>query len=560
MSADPTQPGAATASPSAVTALDGQGERDAGLAELGFRRAQAEQLGGEAAVARHHEQGRLTIRERIAGLVDSGSFQEVGKLTGQGRYEGDMLVGVTPAPYVMGLASIGNRPVAIGGEDFTVRGGTSWSGDRKKGGQGGFVEDLAHQYRLPLVNLIDGAGGSVTSINRRGHSVFPGVHGFERSVQLMGEVPVVCAVLGTAAGGPAGRAILSHWSVMVKNTSQVFAAGPPVVERSLGQKVTKEELGGHAIAADVSGTIDNVANDEKHCFELIQRYLSYMPQNVWELPPVVQCDDRVDRCEDALARIVPESRRTPYDMKRLVRMVADRDSVFEIQPSFGKAVITFLARMNGKVVGIVANNPMIYGGAIDVRAARKQTHFVELCDCFHIPLIFFVDVPGFMVGKDAEAAATLREGMRSVYVGLQATVPIYTVVIRKCYGMAGMGTTDKNGLDLKIAWPSAEWGSLPIEGGVAAAFRKDIASAADPRAREREIEADLRSLASPYRTAEAFGVEEIIDPRETRPYLCRFIDAAQGRLQTTLGPKPKFECALEPIGAIRRRGKVASPP
>lgn len=540
MSADPTQAGAAAATASAVTAVDGPGERDAGLAELGFRRAQAEQLGGEAAVARHHEQGRLTIRERIAGLVDPGSFQEVGKLTGQGRYEGDKLVGVTPAPYVMGLASIGNRPVAIGGEDFTVRGGTSWSGDRKKGGQGGFVEDLAHQYRLPLVNLIDGAGGSVTSINRRGHSVFPGVHGFERSVQLMGEVPVVCAVLGTAAGGPAGRAILSHWSVMVKNTSQVFAAGPPVVERSLGQKVTKEELGGHAIAADVSGTIDNVANDEKHCFELIQRYLSYMPQNVWELPPVAQCDDRVDRCEDALARIVPESRRTPYDMKKLVRMVADRDSVFEIQPSFGKAVITCLARMNGKVVGIVANNPMIYGGAIDVRAARKQTHFVELCDCFHIPLIFFVDVPGFMVGKDAEAAATLREGMRSVYVGLQATVPIYTVVIRKCYGMAGMGTTDKNGLDLKIAWPSAEWGSLPIEGGVAAAFRKDIASAADPKAREREIEAELRSLASPYRTAEAFGVEEIIDPRETRPYLCRFIDAAQGRLQTTLGPKPKF--------------------
>ena len=500
----------------------------ASLPELSFRRAQAEQLGGAASVARHHEQGRLTIRERISGLVDEGSFQEVGKLTGQGHYDGDKLVGVTPAPYVMGLASIGNRPVAIGGEDFTVRGGTSWSGDRKKGGQGGFVEDLAHQYRLPLVNLIDGAGGSVTSINRRGHSVFPGVHGFERSVQLMGEVPVVCAVMGTAAGGPAGRAILSHWSVMVKNTSQVFAAGPPVVERSLGQKVTKEELGGPGIAVDMAGTIDNVATDEKHCFELIRRYLSYMPQNVWELPPVVHSGDRVDRCEDALARIVPESRRTPYDMKKLVRMVADLDSVFEIQPSFGKAVITCLARMNGKVVGI------------DVRAARKQTHFVELCDCFHIPLIFFVDVPGFMVGKDAEAAATLREGMRSVYVGLQATVPIYTVVIRKCYGMAGMGTTDKNGLDLKIAWPSAEWGSLPIEGGVAAAFRKDIASAADPKSREREIEAELRALASPYRTAEAFGVEEIIDPRETRPYLCRFIDAAQGRLQTTLGQKPKF--------------------
>jgi len=196
--------------------------------------------------------------------------------------------------------------------------------------------------------------------------------------------------------------------------------------------------------------------------------------------------------------------------------------------------------MNGHVVGVVANNPNVNGGAMDIKAARKQTRFIELCDCFHIPLIFLVDVPGFLVGKDAEAAATLREGMRSVYVGLQATVPIFTVVIRKCYGMAGMGTTDKNGLDFKIAWPSAEWGSLPIEGGVAAAFRREIEAAADPKEREREIEAELRAWASPFRTAEAFGVEEIIDPRETRAYLCRFIEVAQGRLRTTLGPKPKF--------------------
>ena len=173
--------------------------------------------------------------------------------------------------------------------------------------------------------------------------------------------------------------------------------------------------------------------------------------------------------------------------------------------------------MNGKVVGIIANNPdglrRRHGRA---SAARKQTHFIELCDSFHIPLVFFVDVPGFMVGKDAEAAATLREGMRAVYVGLQASVPMFTVVVRKCYGMAGMGATDKNGLDFKIAWPSAEWGSLPIEGGVAAAFRREIAAAPDPKAREREIETELRSMASPFRTAEAFAVEDIIDPRETR--------------------------------------------
>jgi methylmalonyl-CoA decarboxylase subunit alpha len=509
--------------------------------ELRFRRTQAERLGGEDAVAKHHDRGRLTIRERIAGLVDPGSFQEVGKLTGKGHYDSHgRVISVNPAPYMMGLAEIDGRPVALGGEDFTVRGGTSWSGDRKKGGQGGFVEDLAYQYRIPLVNLIDGAGGSVTSIQRRGHAVFPGVHGFERSVALMGTVPVVSAVMGTAAGGPAGRAILSHFTVMVKDTAQVFAAGPPVVQRSLGQKISKEELGGAHLAVDMAGTIDNVAPDETACFAMIRRFLSYMPQNVWELPPVTACNDPSDRAEQELLRIVPRDRRKPYNMRKLIELVGDRGSVFEIQPSFGKSVITALARLNGHVVGIIANNPMIYGGAIDVKGARKQTHFIELCDCFHIPLVFLVDVPGFMVGKDAEAAATLREGMRSVYVALQATVPMYTVVIRKCYGMAGMGATDKNGLDFKIAWPSAEWGSLPIEGGVAAAFRREIEQHPDPKAREAEIEAELRAFASPFRTAEAFGVEDIIDPRETRAYLCKFIGAAQGKLRTTLGPKPRY--------------------
>lgn len=508
--------------------------------ELKFRHDQADAMGGAAAVAKHHEAGRLTVRERVKALVDADSFQEIGKLTGQGQYEGDRLVSVTPAPYIMGLAEIAGRPVAVGGEDFTVRGGTSWSGDRKKGGQGGFVEDLAYQYRIPLVNLIDGAGGSVTSILRRGHSVFPGVHGFERSVALMGTVPVVSAVMGTAAGGPAGRAILSHWTVMVKNTSQVFAAGPPVVKRSLGQIISKEELGGASIAVDIAGTIDNVAADEAECFRMVRRYLSYMPQNVWQLSPAIACNDPVGRRDEELASIVPVDRRKPYNMRKLIGHVVDRDSIFEIQPTFGKAVITCFARMNGQVIGVIANNPMFYGGAIDIKGARKQTHFIDLCDCFHIPLVFFVDVPGFMVGKDAEAVATLREGMRSVYAALQASVPVYTVVIRKCYGMAGMGATDKNGLDFKIAWPSAEWGSLPIEGGVAAAFRREIAQAADPHAREREIESELRANASPFRTAEAFGVEDIIDPRATRAYLCRFIGAAQGRLATTVGPKPKY--------------------
>jgi acetyl-CoA carboxylase carboxyltransferase component len=293
------------------------------------------------------------------------------------------------------------------------------------------------------------------------------------------------------------------------------------------------------MAVDIAGTVDNVAENEADAFRLIRRFLSYMPQNVWELPPVTVCDDPADRSEEALLNLVPRARRQPYNMKKLIEMVADRGSIFEIQPTYGRAVITCLARMNGKAAGIIANNPMVYGGAMDVRAARKQIHFTELCDTFHIPLIFLVDLPGFMVGMQAEAAATLRDGMRAVYVGLQATVPILTLVIRKCYGMAGMGTTDKNGLDFKIAWPSAEWGSLPVEGGVAAAFKREIQNAADPAQRQKELEEELRELDSPFLTAEAFGVEDIIDPRETRRYLCRFIDLAQERLKTDVGVKMK---------------------
>ncbi len=513
--------------------------------EIEQRHRWAEAMGGEDSVQRHHQQGRLTIRERIASMLDDGSFQEVGKLTGNAlRDEAGKLLKVVPAPYVMGLGKIGGRPVAIGGEDFTVRGGTSWGGQRRKGGQGGFVEDLACQYRIPLINLIDGAGGSVTSAKKRGYTVFPGVHGFERSVELLGMVPVVSAVLGTAAGGPAGRAILSHWSIMTKNTSQIFAAGPPVVERSLGEKVTKEALGGSAIAVDFAGTVDNVANDEADCFAQIKKFLSYLPQNVWQLPPALPAADPAERREESLLSIIPRERRQPYNMRKLIAQIVDRDSVFEIQPSFGKSVITCFAHLQGRTVGVVANNPMVLGGAMDVKAAKKQTHFIDLCDTFHVPLLYLVDVPGFMVGTAAEAAATLREGMRTVYAGLQVTVPVMTVVIRKCYGMAGMGTNDKNGLDLKLAWPSAEWGSLPVEGGVAAAYRREIEAAPDPKLKQAEIEEELLRYASPILTAEAFAVEDVIDPRDTRRYLCRFLEAAQERLK--INPGPKYKTGVRP--------------
>jgi methylmalonyl-CoA decarboxylase subunit alpha len=510
------------------------------IEELARRRDNALAMGGTANVARQHEAGRHTVRERIAHLTDADSFREVGTLAGTGHYTESLeLERVTPATYVGGTARIDGRTVAVGGEDFTVRGGTSSGAARRKGGQGGYIEDLAHHYKIPLVNLIDGAGGTVTSTQRRGYASFPGTDGFERSVELLGEVPVVSAVLGTAAGGPAGRAILSHFSVMVDGTSQIFAAGPPVVKRSLAQEISKEDLGGPRVAVRKAGAIHNVAQSEEEALGQIRRFLSFMPDNVWQLPPRLCVSDPIDRADDGLLSIVPERRTQPYDMRKLIGMVVDRDSVFEIRHDYGRAVVTQLARLGGKPVGIVANNPNVYGGAMDADAARKQTHFMELCDTFHIPLVFLVDVPGFMVGLKAESEGTLREGMRVVYTAAQLKVPTLTVVIRKCYGMAGMATCNKNDIDLKVAWPTGEWGSLPVEGGVAAAFRRDIAAADDPKRREKELEDELRLYASPFRTAEAFAVEEVVDPRETRALLCDYIALAENRLTIGLGPRSR---------------------
>src|SRR5687768_2328061 len=326
------------------------------IEEIHRRRKMAEACGGPEAVAKHHAAGKLTVRERVGALLDPGTFREVGKLAGRASYDkSGHLASFEPAAYVMGIGRIDGRPVAVGGEDYTIRAGTGFGSDRRKGGQGGFIEDLAYEYRIPLVNLIDGTGGTVNTAKRKGYTVVPGYgqDGCERSTELLGLVPVVSAVMGTTAGGPSMRAILSHWSVMVKGSGQIFAAGPPVVERAFGQKLTKDALGGTKVAVDTAGTIDNVAEDEADCLRQIRKFLSYMPTNVWELPPHAPCGDPVDRCDDALADIVPRSGREAYNMKKLVAMIADRESVFEIQPSFGRAVITALARMDGYVVGII---------------------------------------------------------------------------------------------------------------------------------------------------------------------------------------------------------------
>jgi acetyl-CoA carboxylase carboxyltransferase component len=324
---------------------------------------------------------------------------------------------------------------------------------------------------------------------------------------------------------------------MVKGTSQLFVAGPPVVERGVGQKVSKEELGGPHIHARGSGAVDNEVDSEEEAFAAIRRFLSYLPSNVWQVPPRSQSQDDPDRREEELISIIPRDRRQSYDIRRLLGLVLDLDSFFEIGRFFGRPLVTGLARLNGFPVGVMANDPQQGGGGLDAPGSEKMTRFVDLCDTFHLPVVNFVDQPGFLIGTAAERAGTVRYGARAMAAVYQASVPWVSVILRRVFGVAGAAHGNAQGLNLRYAWPSGDWGSLPIEGGVMAAYRREIEASPDPDARRREIEEMLGELRSPFRTAESFGIEEIIDPRDTRPLLCEWAATAYERLPSELGPK-----------------------
>lgn len=498
--------------------------------ELERRRARAQQLGGEDRVQRQHEAGRLTVRERIDALVDPGSFVELGALAGESS--GDTFL---PAGYVGGLGRIDGRDVMVGGEDFTVRGGSERDGRHKDR----LVLEMANEFKVPLVQLHDGAGGNIENTLRRGYMQIPTWSNDGLEVDLLATVPVIAGVMGSIAGGPATRALLSHWSVMPKRTAHLFIAGPPVVKRGIGLEITKEELGSSEMQVHVSGTVDNEGEDELDCFRQIREFLSYMPRNVWEIPPYRQPSDRPDRKEEALLSIVPKNRRQPYDMRSLIRLVVDEGHIFEIRPHHGKCLITAFARLDGHVVGIMANNPMFIGGALDGPGADKQVHFMEMCDQFRIPIVYFVDCPGFLIGPDAERSGALRRGMRAFWTTFSITVPLLQIIVRRCYGVGSVTTNRTDRLKLRVAWPSGEFGGIPIEGGVDAAFRRIISEAPDPDAKRVEIEETIARLRSPFLAAEAFGVEDVIDPRETRPLVIRLLELAQKKRGYSLGLKSR---------------------
>jgi acetyl-CoA carboxylase carboxyltransferase component len=493
---------------------------DAELDELRRREQHADELGGAERVQRQHAGGRLTIRERIAALVDTGSFHEIGKIAGRAEYDrANDLTRLVPSNVVFGRALVDGRPVVVGGDDFTVRGG---SADATIKGKHMTCEQMAHDLRLPLVRIVEGSGGggSVKTIETTGRANVPGVQGWETVVANMATVPRVALGLGSVAGLGAAHLAAAHYSVMVKDTSAMFVAGPPVVER-LGQKLTKNELGGWQIQLKAGG-VDEAVDTEEAAFACARRFLSYLPSSVYDVPPRGPITDDPARREAWLATAVPRDTRKVYRMRAIVEAVVDRGSFFEMSRLYGRAIITGLARLDGWPVAVMASDPFFYGGAWTADTCQKVERFVDFAQAFHLPVVYLVDCPGFLIGLEAETTGTIKQGVRAMSAIWQTTVPWCAVIVRNVFGVAGAAHRPGARYSMRYAWPSGRWGSLPLEGGIEAAYRADIDAAADPRAKLAEIDERLQKLRSPFRSAETFWIEEIVDPRETRPLLCDF--------------------------------------
>jgi acetyl-CoA carboxylase carboxyltransferase component len=506
------------------------------LEELRRREELAKRMGGEERVARQRASGRLTVRERIDALADPGSFHETGALAGRATYdEAGELTDFLPANMVMGQARLDGRRAVLQADDFTVRGGAADAAIWQKMV---YAERMAHDLKLPLVRLVDGTGGggSVKSLETMGFSYVPHIPGFEIAIANLARVPVVAAALGPVAGLGAARVVASHFSVITKKTAQLFVAGPPVVAAAMGETPDKEQLGG-ARTQTRAGAVDNEAAGEEDALAQIKRFLSYLPGNAWEVPPIVATTDPADRREEELLAIVPRERRQTYAMRRIVELVCDANSVFEMGRQYGRSLITAFARLNGRPVGVMASDPKHYGGGLTAEASEKLTRFVDLCDQFHVPIVNLVDQPGFVIGTAAEKAGTIRRGTRALFAVHQASVPWVSVLVRKVYGVAGAG--HGAGLNLRYAWPSGDWGSLPIAGGLEAAYRRELEASEDPVALREQIERRLTAVTSPFRTAEHFSVEEIIDPRDTRPLLCDWAERAHELVAHEVGAGPK---------------------
>ena len=507
--------------------------------DIHYIRGLGQELGGPERIERQHSGGRYTIRERIDKMVDPGSFVEAGPLVGAAEYdENGNLCSFTPGAYVMGLAEIDGRPIAIGGDDFTISGGSPHN-VHKNSRQ--FTQPLAIQYGIPYVQLVEGVGHSSKSDEAAGHMGLPSGDLWWQGVELMRRVPVAAGIMGSVAGAPAAFALMSHFTVMVKGQSQIFPSGPPVVRRAIGEQLDKEELGGAKMHVHDSGQVDNEADSEEEAFEQIKQFLSYLPNTTSDVAPRVETGDPPDRRPEELLNIIPANRRRSYDPRKLIRLVVDNGEFFEMRRHWAGALITGFARLDGYSVGIVGSDPTKLAGAMDGEGADKYAHFIDLCDAFNLPVVIFLDMPGFMLGSHAERKATMRRGVRAIIASAEAQIPKVEFNVRKAYGVAAdaiHSLGSPNGLNLRFGWPAGEWGGIPIEGGVAAAYRREIDAAPDPEAHREMIENRLMRLRSPFKAAHKGDVTDLIDPRDTRRLACTFIKLAQPMLaKLAQGPK-----------------------
>ena len=498
------------------------------IEELCRRKDMALKMGGAEKVARQHERGKMDARARLAALVDAGSFREIGQIAGRGRYAEDgSFEDLAASNFIFGRADIDGRPVVASADDFTVRGGAADAALHRKFVQ---CEAMAHEYRLPLIRMIDGTGGggSVKTLEDMGYTYVPHVPGWDHVVTNLETVPVVALALGPTAGLGAARAVASHYSIMVRGLSQLFAAGPAVAA-AIGETIGREELGGSDVHTR-NGVVDEEVASEAEAFAVARRFLSYLPSSIDTLAGRTPPTDRTGRREEVLLSIVPRDAKQVYSMRQILSAVVDAGTLFEMGARWGRAAITAFARLDGWPVAVLASDPSYLGGSWDAKTSEKVTRFVRLADQFRLPIVHLVDNPGFMIGGEAERTGTIRYGVDAMNAIYKARVPLASVIIRRAYGIAGSAMSNAERFQYRFAWPSGDWGSLPIEGGVEVAYKSELEAAEDPAARLAAIRDRLNRVRSPFRTAERFAVEDIIDPRDTRPLLCEFADLAWRRL------------------------------
>ena len=491
-------------------------------------------MGGEERIRRQHEAGKLTARERLDLLLDPGSFVELDRfVTHRGREFGLDKIEAPADGVVTGHGTIDGRPVAVFSQDFTVLGGSLGEGHAEKIVK---IMDLALSSGIPVIGLNDSGGARI----QEGVTALGGyAEIFFRNVMTSGVVPQISVIMGPCAGGAVYSPAMTDFIIMVRGTSYMYVTGPQVVKAVTREDVSHEELGGADVHAAKSGVAHFVAEDDEDALGLVRRLLAYLPQNNVDDPPRSEPTDDPTRMDDALNPLVPEEPTKPYDMHEVIHRIVDHGEFLEVHREFAPNLLVGFARLNGRPVGIVAQQPAVLAGVLDIDSADKGARFVRVCDAFNIPLVTFVDVPGFMPGTAQESGGIIRHGAKLLYAYCEATVPKLTVITRKAYGGAYdvMSSQHIRG-DLNLAWPTAEIAVMGPEGAIDIIFRKELVEAEDAEARRRElVEAYRAQFANPYIAAGRGYIDDVIEPRETRPRLIAALELLQTKRQTN--PKRK---------------------